>query len=238
MDLALSGWTIVFDLDGTLIDTAPDLIGTAQALLSQRGLAPVPENLLRPEISNGSRRMMATAFAHHGLTPDDAELDAVFADFLAHYRAHIADRSQPFPHIGEVLATLKAAGAKLAVCTNKAETPALELLELLNMRATFDFIAGRDTFPVCKPNPAHLTETIARAGGAPERAIMVGDSETDAATAQAAGIPIIAVTFGYTSVPVQALGCDAVIDSYTEFMPALAALIAASNAPEASPPAP
>ncbi|MEO0672782.1 MAG: HAD family hydrolase [Pseudomonadota bacterium] len=210
----LTGWTVVFDLDGTLIDTAPDLIGTVQALLARRDLAPVPEALMRPQISFGSRRMMRLALAHHGQTPDDTELDAIFAEFLAHYREHLADESRPFPGIVEQMGRLGAAGARLAVCTNKAEAPARELLAALDMSKHFAFIAGRDTFPICKPDPGHLTRTIAEAGGDSARAIMVGDSETDVHTAKAASVPVIGVTFGYTSIPVTELDCDAVIESY------------------------
>ncbi len=210
----LTGWTIVFDLDGTLIDTAPDLIGTVHALLARRGLEAVPDTLLRPEISFGSRRMMQTALQHHGQQPDDADLDAIFVEFLEYYRQHLADRSTPFPGIRALLESLGSAGARLAVCTNKAEGPARELLTQLGMSTQFAFIAGRDTFEVCKPHPYHLTETVRRAGGDPARAIMVGDSETDVKTAKAAETPVIGVTFGYTTIPVAELACDAVIQTY------------------------
>ena len=224
MTIDLRGWTIAFDLDGTLIHTAPDLFTTAQTLLAERGLPTVPEHILHPQISYGSRRMMETAFAHLGHEIDEAEMDEVFHRFLAHYRSHIAVHSRPFPYLPETLAQLRDAGAKIAVCTNKLEGPTRELLEQLNMTDSFDAIAGRDTYPVHKPDPGHLLSVIDDAGGDAQRAIMVGDSETDVATAKAAEVPVVGVTFGYTAIPVTELECDAVIDSYAQFFDAISGI--------------
>lgn len=222
----LTGWTIAFDLDGTLIDTAPDLLATCQAVLGQLGYGPVPGDIIRPVISRGSREMLRTALAHHGHNASEAELDEAFPKVLSHYRAHIADFSQPFPQLREVVTALRSDGAKVVVCTNKMEEPSRALLSALDMIEMFDAIAGRDTFAVHKPDPGHLTHVVAAGGGDVTRAVMVGDSDVDVATAKAAGIPVIGVTFGYTAIPVADLACDAVIDHYSEFDRALEGIIA------------
>ncbi len=226
----LTGWTIAFDLDGTLIDTAPDLIATANAILTQNGFAAVPAEVLRPQISFGSRVMLETGLAHQRveIAPDGdsqsvttVQMDAMFAAFLTHYRANIAAHSRPFDGLSTTLARLQSRGATLCVCTNKLEEPARELLTVLELAPRFAFIAGRDTFPVCKPDPGHLVSAIEAAGGHREQAVMVGDSDVDVATAKAARIPVIGVTFGYTPVPVTDLNCDAVISAYDAFETAL-----------------
>ncbi|MEM7776491.1 MAG: HAD family hydrolase [Pseudomonadota bacterium] len=214
-----TGLTVAFDLDGTLIDTAPDLIATAQAVIAKRGLGPVPEDVIQPLISFGSRRMLEAAFAHHGVITTSAEIDRLFTAFLQHYRDNIAVHSQPYPKLRNVLEHLKREGAAIAVCTNKLESPSRLLLDALNLTSAFAFIAGRDTFPVHKPDPGHLIGAIEQAGGIRTQAVMVGDSDVDVSTAKAAGVPVIGVTFGYTPVSVRELGCDAVIDHYDEFMP-------------------
>lgn len=228
----LQGWTIVFDLDGTLIDTAPDLVATANAVLVERGFDAVLADVLRPVISFGSRRMLQAALAHQQKTLPVAEVDAMFEDFLVYYRANIADHSRPFPHLRETLTGLAGDGASLAVCTNKLERLSLDLLQALDLVSPFRFIAGRDTFPISKPDPGHLIGAIEGAGGDPSHAIMVGDSDVDVETAKAAGVPIIGVTFGYTPIPIRDLGCDAVIDSYAEFRPALGTLLTRADPPQ------
>jgi phosphoglycolate phosphatase len=155
----------------------------------------------------------------------EQELTRLHDAFLAFYAAHVAVASRPFPGVIEVLDRLRAGGAHLAVCTNKVEALSKLLLRTLSLESRFGVIAGRDTFPVCKPAPGHLTGAIARVGGRPDRAVMVGDSEVDFATAMAANIPSIGVTFGYTPRPVQELGADVVIGSYRDFMPALERLL-------------
>ncbi len=220
----MQGATLVFDLDGTLIDTAPDLIRAGNHVMSLEGLAPVEAALLRPAISHGARVIITTALAHHGRTLADPAIDDLLAAFLAFYADNIAVESRPFPAMTERLAHYAGRGARLAVCTNKREGLSRKLLDELGLTDQFQAICGRDTFPVCKPHPDHLTGAIAMAGGDVARAVMVGDSNTDVLTAKAAGIPVIGVTFGYTDVPVTELGCDAVIEHYDELDAALARL--------------
>jgi len=213
--------TIVFDLDGTLVDTAPDLIETLNFTLAQNGLSTVPFDEARPMIGGGARGMIERALAADGRDCSPASVDRLYEPFVAHYAEHIADRSQAFPHAEAALDHLAAAGHRLAVCTNKLERLSKRLLEKLNMAARFAAICGQDTFGVQKPDPHIFKATVIRAGGNPLHAIMVGDSITDVRTARAANVPIIAVDFGYTDVPIATLRPDCVISSFAE-LPAAA----------------
>ena len=220
----MSALTIVFDLDGTLIDTAPDLAETLNVILDREGLAPVPYDKARAMIGFGARHMIEAALALERRMASAAEVDRMFHDFIAHYAAHVADRSQPFPGLTAALDHLAAQGFILAVCTNKLEGLSHLLLDALKLTPRFASICGQDTFGIQKPDPEVLRRTIAQAGGTTARAIMVGDSATDINTAKAAGIPVIAVDFGYTDIPVTELGPDRVISHYRELADAVAGL--------------
>ncbi|MGE3915414.1 MAG: phosphoglycolate phosphatase, partial [Hyphomicrobiaceae bacterium] len=206
--------TIVFDLDGTLVETAPDLIRATNHVLGMVDLAAVEPGEIRPSISFGGRAMIVRALEIRGARLDAAEIDSLLEHFLAHYAANIAVESHPFPGLESALDALADRGARLAVCTNKREGMSRLLLETLGLDRRFAAIAGRDTFPVHKPHPDHLTGAIRLAGGDPARAIMVGDSDTDIRTARAAGVPVIGVPFGYTDVPMEQLGPDALLAHY------------------------
>lgn len=219
--------TVVFDLDGTLIDTAPDIIGATNHALVGAGYRPVSDAFIRPYISYGSRRMIAEGIAHQGGTIGEAELDDLFAKLIAFYTANIAVDSVPFPGLVDVLEGLRAKDMDIAICTNKLEKMARLLINELGLTHYFRVITGRDTFAVCKPHPEHLWGTIRLADGSVERAVMVGDSTTDHATAKAANVPFIGVTFGYTDVPVAELDCEAVISDYRAFPDALQRLMPA-----------
>jgi phosphoglycolate phosphatase len=221
MALDLRGTTIVFDLDGTLVDTAPDLAAAANHALEQAGVEPISVPLLHPFIGHGSRAMIDAGLRMRNIVLSASEVDRLHDRFFAYYAENIAVLSRPFPGVVEVLDLLVQTGARLAVCTNKLENLSKSLLHRLGLDARFAAIAGRDTFDVFKPAPGHLTGTIAMAGGRADRAVMVGDSEVDFATAAAAGVPAVGVTFGYTPVPVRELKPTAVIDHYREFMGAL-----------------
>jgi phosphoglycolate phosphatase len=153
------------------------------------------------------------------------DVDRMLAEFLAHYEANIAAESRPFPGAAAALDTLAAQRATLAVCTNKRETLSRRLLEELRLNPYFGAIAGRDTFAVSKPDPGHLTGTIALAGGDPSRALMIGDSEVDLRTAEAAGVPIVLVSFGYATQPLHGLASEVLIDHFDELVPHAAALL-------------
>jgi phosphoglycolate phosphatase len=215
---------IVFDLDGTLIDTAPDLIATLNVVLTKEGLPPVPYDQARMLIGGGAKVMLARGLAADGRDTSPAQLDKLFVDFINHYSAHIADHSRPFPELEQTLDQLSDDGFKLAVCTNKLEGLSRKLLEALNLTSRFAFICGQDTFGAPKPNPETLRRTIAAASGDTSAAFMVGDSETDVAAARAAGIPIIAVDFGYTPRPIVEFRPDRVISRFSELRGAIAAM--------------
>jgi phosphoglycolate phosphatase len=225
MPLDLTDTTIVFDLDGTLVDTAPDLLAATNHALAFAGLEPVSLARLHPFIGHGSRAMIEAGLAFHGKTVTESDLAELHSRFFAFYADNVAVASRPFEGVPELLDELLGAGARLAVCTNKHENLSKMLLRQLDLDLRFAAIAGRDTFDVFKPAPGHLTRTIDMAGGRADRAVMVGDSEVDIATAAAADVPSIAVTFGYTTIPVRELGPGAVIDHYREFMAALAQVL-------------
>lgn len=212
--------TAVFDLDGTLIDTAPDLIRATNHVLVDAGYEAAEPQLIRPFISFGSRAMITAGIRHQGREVSERALDAMFEKLITFYGANIAVESKPFPGLIAVLDTLRDRGIAIAICTNKREDMARILIEELGLTQHFKAITGRDTFPVCKPDPEHLLGAIRLAGGSAENSIMVGDSTTDYETAKAANTPIIGVTFGYTDIPMTDLDCDAVISHYDEFLAA------------------
>ncbi len=221
----LSGATLVFDLDGTLVDTAPDLVATLNHILGEQALPAVTAGQFRPLISLGARHMLVEGLKLAGETRSDQQLDGLFERFLDYYAKNVAVESAPYPNVVDVLDAARDAGARLGVCTNKREDLSRALLRALELHDRFDAILGRDTLDVCKPDPRHLTETIARAGGRSDRAIMIGDSNADVAAAKAAGVPVVAVSFGYSKTPAHALGADAVIDDYAELTALLPGLL-------------
>jgi phosphoglycolate phosphatase len=216
--------TLVFDLDGTLVDTAADLVATLNVILDREGLRPVPFLDARSMVGHGARALIERGLAANGAEREVADIDRLFDDYIAYYSAHIADGSRPFPGVVEALDHFAAEGWSLAVCTNKLEHLSVDLLEQLGLAARFDAICGADTFAARKPDPLALTETIRRTGGRPETAIMVGDSKTDIDTAKAAAVPVVAVDFGYTPVHVRDLGPDIVISHFDELAGAVAKL--------------
>jgi phosphoglycolate phosphatase len=217
--------TIVYDLDGTVADTAEDLVATLNWLLAREGLAPLKVENAGSLVGAGARALIERGFAASGRTLDPPTLEALFADFLARYNAHIVDRSRLYPGVDKALATFARAGWRQAICTNKIEASAKLLVAKLGVAERFAFVCGQDTFGVGKPDATPLLKTIAASGGASDRAIMVGDSITDIKTARAARVPVIAVDFGYTDVPVVELGPDRVISHFDQLAAASAALL-------------
>ncbi len=216
--------TIVFDLDGTLIDTAPDLIDTLNVVFAREGLPPVPYETARNLIGGGARAMIARGIEAEGRVVAPAKLDQLFTDFIAHYTEHVADQSQPFPGLIEALDALAGRGCRFAVCTNKLERLSVLLLEELKIADRFEAICGPDTFGIQKPDPEILRRTIAAAGGSLQHAIMIGDSATDIRTARAAGVPVIAVDFGYSDRPVSEFGPDRIISHLAQLPTSIAAI--------------
>ncbi len=185
----ISGSTIVLDLDGTLVDTAPDLVGTLNLLLIAEGLPSISVKQIRPMIGRGARVMIERGFAAAGEPLDPARVPALFARFIDLYQDRIADESAPFPGAIEAMDALRGAGARLAICTNKRTSLSVSLLNALNIADRFDAVVGADSVPASKPDAGHLIAAVEQAGGRLERALMVGDSGADAAAARAAGVP-------------------------------------------------
>lgn len=214
--MSLNGVSIIFDLDGTLVDTAPDLASAMNAVLERAGRRAIPASEVRHMVGRGARVLIETGFARTGTPLATEDLSAQVAHFLEHYEANLSRQSRPFSGVPEVLSRLLSLGAKLAVCTNKPHSLTLKLLTQLDLSNVFGAVLGADARPYRKPDPRHLLDCVALLGGAAERSVMVGDSETDVAAARAAGVPIILVDYGYTSIPVAELGGDRVISAFAE----------------------
>ncbi|MEA3474567.1 MAG: HAD-IA family hydrolase [Pseudomonadota bacterium] len=215
-DRDLEGWTIAFDLDGTLVDSAPDLIGTLNRMLVEEGLPPVPMESASSLIGSGARALLVHGFEAACAPVERAKSDELFERFLIDYAAHIADGSQPFEGVVETLERLSERGAILVVATNKRSDLSELLLGKLDLTRHFAAIVGPDRVSARKPSGAHLKEAVAIAGGDPERAIMVGDAAPDADAAKDAAMPCILTTFGFTPTPVEDLGGDVLIDAFED----------------------
>ncbi|MBU1324160.1 MAG: HAD-IA family hydrolase [Alphaproteobacteria bacterium] len=231
----LTGWTIAFDLDGTLMETAPDLIGTLNRLLALRGLPPRPISAARHLVGHGAVALLKDGFREAGADWDEAAQPALLAAFLEDYLAHICDHSHVYPGVEDALERLAARGAVLCVATNKPTHLSLALFGKLGLTDRFAAICGADAVSARKPDAAHIRETVLKAGGDPARAIMVGDSITDVSAARATGVPVIMTSFGYTEIPARDLGGDALIDGYGELEAAVDGIVAARLASPISP---
>lgn len=207
---------LVFDLDGTLVDTAPDLLDSLNHCLAISGLKTADKEALRRFVGQGGRVMIERAFAAQQAAIDAARLDALVETFREHYADNMPGSATFFPGALDAIDRFKVEGYDFAVCTNKFEALSVKLLTAMGEASRFAAICGADTFAWRKPDPRHLIETIRRAGGNPERAIMIGDSRTDIDTAKAAGIPVVAVDFGYTDLPVHHYEPSRVISHFDE----------------------
>lgn len=216
---------VVFDLDGTLVDTAPDLINALNFVLGREGMPPVPLKLARNMIGQGARRLIERGLELDGRQMSIAEISRLLADFIDYYAANIAVESRPFEGLEDALDELAARGFRLAVCTNKLEWLSKRLLDQLGLTPRFSAICGADTFGVSKPDPAILRQTIAQAGGDAQAAIMVGDAGPDVGVARRAGVPVIGVGFGYTDVPIAELKPDRLIDHMRDLPEAVESLM-------------
>ncbi len=219
--------TIVFDLDGTLVDTAPDLTAALNAVLAREGRPLVPLDDVRHMVGRGARVLIERAMQASGAAAEPETVRGLIEHFLVHYEANIAVTSRPFERAEDVVRDLAARGHKLGVCTNKPEALSLKLLAELKLNTMFPVVLGADSRPYRKPDPRHLLDTIAALGGRRESAVLIGDSETDVKTARAANVPVVVVSFGYTEIPVHDLGADAVIDHFDALEQALARISAA-----------
>ena len=210
---------LIFDLDGTLADTAPDLLGATNAVLAARGRPLLDLGHLRHMVGFGAHALISQAMEASGAPVSEEQMPALTDIFLAHYTSHIADGTRLFPGVAETLASLKAGGARLAVLTNKPQSLTDLLLPQLELDGMFTAVygAGRKTYT--KPDPRIFHDVVEDCGGGP--AVMIGDSITDLNTARAASVPCILMSYGFTPVPAKDLGADMVLDDFAQLPQAL-----------------
>ncbi len=216
---------VVFDLDGTLVDTAPDLINALNFILVREGMPAVPMAVARNMIGQGARRLLERGLELDGRVIAQDDVNRLTVDFIDYYAAHIADESRPFEGLEATLDELSESGYRFAVCTNKLEWLSKLLLDRLGLSPRFAAICGADTFGVAKPDPAILRETVAKAGGDLAATIMVGDAGPDVGVARRAGVPVIGVEFGYTEVPIAELEPDLLVGHMRELPHAVGRLL-------------
>ncbi|MEP4034017.1 HAD-IA family hydrolase [Roseibium polysiphoniae] len=212
---------LVFDLDGTLVSSMSDLTATLNAVLVDNGHRAVAPESVRAQVGQGAKALLQQGLEANGVAWTDDEITPLFGQFLTYYEAHIADHTRPFPGAIDAMIQLREAGWRLAVCTNKIERLTHALLDALDMTRHFDAIVARDTFANAKPHAEPVLGAISRAGGVRQRSVMIGDTATDIDAARAAGIPVVAVDFGYTQVPVSDLGPDRIISHFNELPQAI-----------------
>lgn len=215
---------VVFDLDGTIIDSVEDVTQALNHVLAGRGRPALPAAAVRGLIGQGARVLIERALAATGAPAAAAELDALVERFVAFYREHPADHTTVYPGAIEVLDRLSGAGIGLGICTNKPLATTEPVLELLGLAPLFRHVACGDRVPFRKPDGRHVLHLLDRMGVARGRAAMVGDSENDAGAAHDAGVPFVAVSWGYRQVAVEELKADVVIDRFEDLPRALADL--------------
>lgn len=215
---------VIFDLDGTLVDTAPDLTAATNHALVQAGRAEVAGEVMRGIIGGGLREMIRLGFEASGGAVSERDLDRHWAVALTHYSQNLSEHSKVFDGVVEVLESLAAANVPMGVCTNKPTDLSKRLLGDLGIGRYFGVVLGGDALAVRKPDSAHLVATIGMLDAEPRNAVMIGDSDVDVGAARNSDVPVIVVSFGYTKTPAAELGADQVIDHYVELSDALAAL--------------
>ena len=214
---------LVFDLDGTLIDSAPDLHRCLNTVLAEQGRAGVSLADIRAMVGDGAAKLVERGFADTGAPVEPAVLPELVQRFLLHYSAGRHALTHAFPGVVDTLAALRERGFRLGVCTNKPYGPTMEILEVLGLTGYFGAVTGGDSLPVRKPDAGHLLGTLDLLGAAAAQAVMIGDSANDVAVARAAGVPALVVRYGYTRTPVEQLGADAIIERFEEIIPWLGA---------------
>lgn len=226
----LEGWTIAFDLDGTLVETAPDLIGTLNRMLSARDIPQMPVESAQHLVGHGALALLRHGFQEAGAPWDEADAPALLEEFLADYIQNIAEFSRPYDGVIETLERLAARGAVLCVATNKRTDLSVALIAALDMTRHFAVICGPDLVSARKPDGAHIREAVSMSGGDPARAIMIGDGAPDVQAARSAGVPSVVVSFGYTPIPPKDLGGDVLVDHFDQVEAAIDGLIAGVHA--------
>lgn len=215
---------LVCDLDGTLIDSAPDLATAVGDLLAEAGRPPLAEAAVRRMVGDGVAMLVERALAASGGVPDAATMARYVTRYLAFYEGRMTESTRAYPGAVDTLRALKGAGWRLAICTNKPERPSRRILAALGLDGLFEAVAGGDTFAVRKPDPGHLRGVLDMLGVAPGAAVMLGDSRNDVLAARGVGVPVIAIASGYGPVPARDLDADLLIYTFAELPGALAAV--------------
>lgn len=221
--------TVIYDLDGTLIDSARDMCLAVSRVLADHGLPPISDEEARLFMGEGSKMTMRRAFAKNGRTLDEAEVSAVTREFVRYYESDPIRHTTAFDGVAEVVARLDRLGLRQGVCTNKFENPARMILKGLGLMPPIADVAGADTFTVRKPDPGHILQLIDKIGGRRERAVMIGDSIHDVEAAHRGGLPAVLVSWGYTARPASELGAEAVIERFAALPQALERIAATSG---------
>ena len=212
---------LLFDLDGTLVDSLPDLQSALNDMLRGFGCRQLTAAEVREMIGDGSHTLVERALATTGAV---ADFDVAHRQFRAFYQAAPTRLSRLYPGVNETLTTLRASGARLALCTNKPQTATMAVLEGFGLASHFDAVLGGDAVPFKKPDPRHLLAAVERLGAATSETVMIGDNENDYAAARAAGIPIVLMRYGYLRVPPETLAPDAWLDAFVDIAQAVAQL--------------
>ncbi|WP_306145121.1 phosphoglycolate phosphatase [Roseibium sp. MMSF_3412] len=218
---------LVFDLDGTLVSSMEDLVATLNVVLTSNGHSAVPQEKVVHMVGMGAKVLLQRGLDYNEVSWTEEMVQPLYHQFIDHYAANIAVHTRAFDGVVASLERFRSEGWKLAVCTNKAERLTLPLLAELDLAKYFDAVVGGDTFSVSKPNAEPVHGAIERAGGSIKGSVMIGDSGTDISAARNAGIPVVAVDFGYTPVPVHELGPDKVISHFDELPAAIAGVTGA-----------
>ena len=215
----MSGFLLIFDLDGTLVDSVSDLRAAANQMLRERGRKPLTLTQVKQMVGDGAPALVARALAASGADPSEAV--TALPRFLAIYEANAAQLSQPYPGVPETLTELRRRGFRTAICTNKPQRATIAVLQGLGLLPLFDGIAGGDRFAVRKPDPGHLLKLMSELGATPAVSAMIGDNENDAAAARAAAVPLVLMRYGYARVDPASLAADALLDRFAELPSAL-----------------
>ena len=215
----MSDFLLAFDLDGTLIDSVPDLTNSLNQVLQEHGHGALTRDEVAPMVGDGVPALVARAFAARGGAAEEAA--AALPRYIAIYEANATNETRPYPGVPETMRELRRRGYRMAVCTNKLQQATMTVLHGLSLADLFDAVAGGDRYPVRKPDPGHLTELARELGVPVARMAMIGDSENDAIAAHAASVPLILMRYGYARAAPETLGADAILDRFDELPKAL-----------------